>query len=174
MGFHVSDGALRLAAEADLGPLKAALVRLRRIAESAGHSGEAEFFPLPSSSAGGGGGRAAGSFPLLVGVMSCQHCMRNYFYVDTITFDLELCAAAARPQMRRQCRSSILACVKATTLCNAFARPVPALLQGTPGYRYQETIHYSSSCDCGINDGSERLFTGLHTAPRGEFRCDLL
>ena len=40
------------------------------------------------------------------------------------------------------------------------------------GYRYQEHIFHCSACSHGINDGSERLFTGLHTAPKGEFRRD--
>ena len=32
--------------------------------------------------------------------------------------------------------------------------------QGTVGYRYQERIFNCNECDHGINDGSERLFTG--------------
>lgn len=66
VGFRAGDGVLALAADADLGPLTAALARLRRLADNKGHSGEAEFFPLP----GGGGGsnttRVPGASPLLV------------------------------------------------------------------------------------------------------------
>mmetsp|Transcript_13518 Transcript_13518/g.40875 ORF Transcript_13518/g.40875 Transcript_13518/m.40875 type:complete len:360 (-) Transcript_13518:478-1557(-) len=43
-------------------------------------------------------------------------------------------------------------------------------LLGMAGYRHQQRIHHCNACGHGINDGSERLFTGLYTAPRGEFR----
>ncbi|GFH17886.1 ZZ-type domain-containing protein [Haematococcus lacustris] len=42
----------------------------------------------------------------------------------------------------------------------------------TPGFRYQQDIHCCSLCAHPINDGSERLFTGAHDAPRGEFRYE--
>ncbi|KAL4433926.1 hypothetical protein ABPG75_000367 [Micractinium tetrahymenae] len=41
---------------------------------------------------------------------------------------------------------------------------------GQPGFRYQEQIWHCSVCDHAINDGSERLWTGRHDAPHGEYR----
>ena len=49
------------------------------------------------------------------------------------------------------------------------ARP-PSAFYGAPGFRHQQQIWHCSACDHPINDGSERLWTGQHDAPRGEFR----
>ncbi|GIL90687.1 hypothetical protein Vretimale_15773 [Volvox reticuliferus] len=46
---------------------------------------------------------------------------------------------------------------------------------GLPGFRYQHEIFECSCCGRPINDGSDRLVTRKHDAPRGEFRyeCEL-
>ncbi|GIL90688.1 hypothetical protein Vretifemale_18466 [Volvox reticuliferus] len=45
---------------------------------------------------------------------------------------------------------------------------------GLPGFRYQHEIFECSCCGRPINDGSDRLVTRKHDAPRGEFRCEWL
>jgi hypothetical protein len=67
VGFFAGNEALCLTADADLAPLPAALARLRRVADDKGHSGEAEFFPRPTSSGSSQGGAAGGASALLVG-----------------------------------------------------------------------------------------------------------
>lgn len=49
------------------------------------------------------------------------------------------------------------------------ARPASPFY-GQPGFRHQEQIWHCSACDHPINDGSERLWTGRHDAPHGEYR----
>jgi hypothetical protein len=49
------------------------------------------------------------------------------------------------------------------------ARP-PSPLYGTPGFEHQERIYHCSCCDHPINDGSAKVWTGRHDAPRGEYR----
>ncbi|PRW57772.1 UBA UBX kDa [Chlorella sorokiniana] len=51
------------------------------------------------------------------------------------------------------------------------SRP-PSPYYGTPGFRYQEQIFHCSACDRPINDGSERLWTGRHDSPPGEYRYE--
>ena len=48
----------------------------------------------------------------------------------------------------------------------------PSPHYGKPGFRYQGRIYHCSCCDHPINDGSERLFTGRHDAPHGEYRYE--
>ncbi|KAL6758647.1 hypothetical protein V8C86DRAFT_2592931 [Haematococcus lacustris] len=60
--------------------------------------------------------------------------------------------------------------VAASGSSSASARMTP--WHNTPGFRYQQDIHCCSLCAHPINDGSERLFTGAHDAPRGEFRYE--
>lgn len=48
----------------------------------------------------------------------------------------------------------------------------PSPFYGTPGFLYQERIYHCSHCDHPINDGSERLWTGRHDAPLGEYRFE--
>mmetsp|Transcript_34016 Transcript_34016/g.75413 ORF Transcript_34016/g.75413 Transcript_34016/m.75413 type:complete len:366 (+) Transcript_34016:194-1291(+) len=43
---------------------------------------------------------------------------------------------------------------------------------GKPGFRFQAEIFECSVCAHAINDGSERLFTKSHDAPKGEFRYE--
>lgn len=43
---------------------------------------------------------------------------------------------------------------------------------GAPGFQYQERIYHCCSCDAPINDGSERLWSGRHDAPPGEYRYE--
>jgi hypothetical protein len=38
--------------------------------------------------------------------------------------------------------------------------------------RYQQVVHECSLCSHPINDGSERLWTGRHEAPHGEYRFE--
>ena len=61
-GFRIVGDALVLRPDASLQALTCLLARLRRIAAKKGHSGDAEFFPLPSSRADG----VNGSSPFLV------------------------------------------------------------------------------------------------------------
>ncbi|MEW5317840.1 MAG: hypothetical protein WDW38_009105 [Sanguina aurantia] len=42
----------------------------------------------------------------------------------------------------------------------------------SPGFRFQTEIHECGNCRAPINDGSERLFSGLHDAPKGQFRYE--
>ncbi|PSC73205.1 pleckstrin homology domain-containing family A member 8-like [Micractinium conductrix] len=100
-GFKRQGEALHLAADAPLGPLRAAAARLRRLADKKGHSGSAAHVQADGH---GDGGRPASRF------------------------------------------------------------------YGQPGFRYQEQIWHCSACDHPVNDGSERLWTGRHDAPHGEFR----
>ncbi|GFH12366.1 ZZ-type domain-containing protein, partial [Haematococcus lacustris] len=60
--------------------------------------------------------------------------------------------------------------VAASGSSSASARMTP--WHNSPGFRYQQEIHCCSLCAHPINDGSERLFTGAHDAPRGEFRYE--
>ena len=55
-GFRIVGDALERPSDASLPALMCLLARLRRIASERGHSGEAEFFPLPGSRAEGAGG----------------------------------------------------------------------------------------------------------------------
>lgn len=68
-GFRVIGDALVLPPDASLPALTCLLARLRRIASQKGHSGDAEFFPLPGGSAGGAGGAS----PYLVSNMRIGH-----------------------------------------------------------------------------------------------------
>ena len=61
-GFRIVGDALELPSDASLPALTCLLASLRRIVSQRGHSGDAEFFPLPGSRAEG----AAGSSPYLV------------------------------------------------------------------------------------------------------------
>ena len=61
-GFRIVGDALVLQPDASLPVLTCLLARLRRVASQTGHSGDAEFFPLPGSRAEGAGG----SSPYLV------------------------------------------------------------------------------------------------------------
>ena len=66
-GFRVVGDALVLDADASLPALACLLARLRCVASNRGHSGSAEFFPLPL---GAGAGGAGTSSPYLVGDLS--------------------------------------------------------------------------------------------------------
>lgn len=41
---------------------------------------------------------------------------------------------------------------------------------GKPGFVYQRIIHECGACGRPINDGSDRVWTGKHDAPKGEYR----
>ena len=75
-GFRVQGETVRISEDADLRPATAVLARLRRLAENRGHSGDAEFFPLPGSQ------KATGSnSPFMVGCCStlCSVCLLMEF-----------------------------------------------------------------------------------------------
>ena len=69
-GFRVVGDALVLLADASLPALQCLLMRLRSIASHRGQSGDAEFFPLPTSRAEGAGG----SSPYLVSPTLARPC----------------------------------------------------------------------------------------------------
>jgi hypothetical protein len=48
----------------------------------------------------------------------------------------------------------------------------PSPFYGAPGFLHQERIYHCNVCNHPINDGSERLFTGRHDAPVGEYRYE--
>ncbi len=79
-GFQATADCMQLAADAPLGPLRAALARLRRLADNKGHSGEAEFFPLPSKAASAGGSRPSGASPFLVSTAPCLCGKLSHIY----------------------------------------------------------------------------------------------
>ena len=58
-GFRVVGDTLVLDADASLPALRCLLARLRRVASNRGHSGDAEFFPLPVGTGGGGTGTSS-------------------------------------------------------------------------------------------------------------------
>jgi hypothetical protein len=131
---------------APLGPVRAAASRLRRLAERRGHSGAAESVAPEGEPSAGRGGRSA----LLLFIASPPAGR-----------------SVAPHRSSRHHPSHAALCRRA----GSGGRP-PSSHYGKPGFRYQGRIYHCSCCDHPINDGSERLFTGRHDAPHGEYRYE--
>lgn len=174
VGFKRQGGCLSVAADAPLGALRAAAARLRRLADKKGHSGAAEHVPPD-------GGRPASPF----------YGQPGFRYQEQVGWSPltwrrwpPRWAPVLRPPAQHSISPGTLppavvwACAGPNAGCllqgQAFIRGTGRLASTAPPCaccpRPLPQIWHCSVCDHPINDGSERLWTGRHDAPHGEYR----